>query len=153
MESIIHYHWLLWSQDESRWKDPQEITGLTLAQSRASSEVRPGFSRLDTVVSWNPWGWRLHSLSEKLPHSLSLWRKSFSTHSIWTSLVSSPVVCHSRTMFLYRLKPWPCILDGLPIDAGLLLLGTSKAFSSPDWTSPISSARPQRAALQSPTSL
>lgn len=84
---------------------------------------------------------------------LSSQGKSFSTYPIWTSLASSSVVSHSPTMCLCGLKPWPCLLDGLPTDAGWLLLGASKAISSPGWRSPVSSARPQREALQAPTSL
>lgn len=84
---------------------------------------------------------------------LSSWGKSFSTHSIWTSLVSSSVVSLSPTMCLCGLRPWPCLLDGLPTDAGWLLLSASKAISSPGWTSPISSACPQKEVLHSLTSL
>lgn len=54
-------------------------------------------------------------------------------------------------MCFCELKCWPCLLVVLPRDAGWLLLGASKAIFSPGWTSPVSSACPQKEALQSPT--
>lgn len=140
----------MWSQDDSGWKKPEEVTCPTSAQSKVSSEVRPSFSGLDTVVPWNPQGWRLQIFSGKLSHCLIvLLGKTF----FYISSQNLSVVSHSPTMHLCEWRPWPCLLDDLPIDSGKLLLGASKTISSPGWIKPLSSACPLREVLQTPASL
>lgn len=125
----------------------------SLAQSKASCEVRPGCSRLYPLWSWKPLrflqsGDCTASLGQLLSCLTVLIMKKF----LLISSLKAPnlnlwLLSHPTSMRCW--KACLCCLDDLPLCRlyRLMLVPILKAVSCLGWTSPISPASPCRASV------
>lgn len=84
---------------------------------------------------------------------LSSWRNSFFSYIVGTSLFSIDAHCFLSSHYVLLWGVWFWLLSNLLVGTGRLLWASPKAISSPDWTSPASSASPHRASTSAPKHL
>lgn len=131
------------SLGNSGLKGPQKVSS---SASQRWDEVALSFILFGLV---NLQGWRLHNISGQLvplpycaygenvfPLCLNLY---FNLYSL-------------SLAFLHRnWRVWLCLLNDLPVGPGRLLLGPTKAISSPGWTNPVPAASLHCTSAQVPT--